>query len=137
MSLGHEVSIIEKYIAIVGTQLEERLRFRMAIGQELHEALVPPMVLQMLVENAIKHGLEQLHGGGMLTLEAAQQGADLVFKVCNDMPATIAPRDGMGIGLRNIAQRLALLYGERASLATAHTATQFSVTLTLPLERTE
>lgn len=137
VSLGHEVSIIEKYIAIVGTQLEERLRFRIAIGHELHEALVPPMVLQMLIENAIKHGLDQLHAGGTLTLEAAQQDGDLVFKICNDMPATIEPRDGMGIGLRNIAQRLALLYGERASLAIANTASQFSVILTLPLERTE
>lgn len=135
VSLRHEVSIIEQYIAIVGTQLEERLRFRMAIGQELHAALVPPMVLQMLVENAIKHGLEQLHAGGTLTLEAAQQGSDLVFKVCNDMPAASEARDGMGIGLRNIGQRLALLYGDRASLDIDRTATRFSATLTLPLER--
>jgi len=133
--LGHEVAIIEKYIAIVRAQLEERLRFRIAIGHDLHEALVPPMVLQMLVENAIKHGLEQLHAGGTLTVEAARHGDELVFKVCNDMPATSEPRDGMGIGLRNIAQRLALLYGERASLAIANTANRFSATLTLPLER--
>ena len=136
VSLGHEVSIIEKYIAIVHTQLEERLRFQMHIDSALHDALVPPMVLQMLVENAIKHGLEQLHVGGALTLEAARHDDRLVFKIRNDAPPMQGQsREGMGIGLRNIAQRLELLYGERASLEVAHTDTEFSVELTLPLER--
>jgi sensor histidine kinase YesM len=133
--LGQEVAIIEKYIAIVRTQLEERLRFDMRIDAALHDALVPPMVLQMLVENAIKHGLEQLHAGGTLTLEAARDEGQLVFKVCNDTPPMQGkPRDGLGIGLRNIVQRLSLLYGERASLAVDHSETQFKVALTLPLE---
>jgi sensor histidine kinase YesM len=136
ISLDKELAIIEKYIAIVRTQLEERLRFRMRIDSAVHQALVPPMVLQMLVENAIKHGLEQLPAGGMLTLDVHQQGGQLVVKVCNDMPvSTGVPRDGMGIGLRNIGQRLALLYGERAVFDVSRSATEFTVHLSLPLER--
>lgn len=136
VSLGHEMSIITKYIAIVGTQLEERLHFNMRIADELHEALVPPMVLQMLIENAIKHGLDHLQAGGKLSLEAEQHGKQLVFKVCNDTPVAVqSPAPGIGIGLRNIQQRLALLYGELASLDVSHAETRFSVKLTLPVER--
>lgn len=136
VSLGRELAVIDQYIAIVRTQLEERLVFSMHIERALHEALVPPMVLQMLTENAIKHGLEQLHGGGALTIRAAADGGSLVFEIGNDAPAGAEKKGrGMGIGLRNIAQRLALLYGERAALKVTHGGTRFDVRLTLPLER--
>jgi hypothetical protein len=136
VSLGHELAIIDQYIAIVKTQLEDRLAFSMNVDRALHEALVPPMVLQMLTENAIKHGLEHLHGGGALSIAATLDGNSLVFDVINDTPASAHKKGtGMGIGLRNIAQRLALLYGERASLDVSHAASRFSVRLALPMER--
>jgi len=134
--LAHEVSIIQKYIAIVETQLEDRLAFRMDIGSDLHSALVPPMVLQMLVENAIKHGLEQLQAGGALSLDGAVHEGQLRFDVRNDTPASSGkPVAGMGIGLRNIGQRLELLYGGRAALDVTASPAHFAVQLTLPLER--
>jgi len=136
VSLGNELAIIGQYIAIVKTQLEERLAFSMEIDPALHEALVPPMVLQMLAENAIKHGLEHLHGGGALSISGTRDGMRLVFDISNDTPArTDKKENGMGIGLRNIAQRLALLYGERASLDVTHGESHFEVRLMLPLER--
>jgi LytS/YehU family sensor histidine kinase len=135
ISLGHELSIIAKYIAVVGVQFEERLRFEMRIPQELHEALVPPMVLQMLVKNAIKHGLEHLSAGGALSLEAAQESARLAFKVANDAPAQARKQPGIGLGLRNIAQRLELLYGSRASIDVTASERRFCVQLALPMER--
>lgn len=136
VSLAHEVSIIRKYIAIVETQLEERLAFSMDIAKGLDAALVPPMVLQMLVENAIKHGLDKLQAGGALSLAGAVDGDTLRFDVCNDTPAASgAPAPGMGIGLQNIAQRLALLYGERAALEVNAGPARFAVQLRLPLER--
>ncbi|MES2318900.1 MAG: histidine kinase [Pseudomonadota bacterium] len=137
VSLAHEVAIIEKYIAIVETQLEKRLAFEMRIADDLHQALVPPMVLQMLIENAIKHGVEQLQAGGTLTLHATLKDEQLVFDVCNDTPVASATAPaGMGIGLRNIAQRLELLYGGRAALKVVAAPARFSVQLTLPMERT-
>jgi len=136
ISLSEEIAIIRKYIAIVEVQLEERLTFRMTIADQLHQALVPPMVLQMLVENAIKHGLEQLHAGGTLTLDAVQHGEQLRFDVSNDMPAASdAKTAGMGIGLLNIGQRLELLYGGRASLDVTAAPSRFTVQLSLPMER--
>jgi hypothetical protein len=136
VSLAHEIAIIRKYIAIAEIQLEERLVFRMDVDAELHEALVPPMVLQMLVENAIKHGLEQLHAGGTLTLNAAVRDGLLRFDVTNDAPARSGAKPaGMGIGLRNIAQRLELLYGSRASIDVTAAPSRFTVQLSLPMER--
>ena len=135
ISLGHEVSIIGKYIAVVGVQFEERLRFEMDIPEQLHEALVPPMVLQMLVENAVKHGIEHLPAGGALSLSAQLSDKRISFKVCNDMPQEASRQTGIGLGLHNIAQRLELLYGSRASLDVLPSPGRFSVALSLPMER--
>lgn len=136
IDLGSEMAIIGNYLDIVEIQLEDRLRCTLAVGPELQAATVPPMMLHMLVENAIKHGLEQLPAGGHLAIEAAQSGGQLVLVVSNDTPPTQSARPGMGIGLRNIAQRLALLYGERAALNVQPGEGRFIVTLTLPLEYT-
>jgi two-component sensor histidine kinase len=136
VSLGHEVSIIGKYLAIVKTQLEERLDFSLRIAPGLDDALMPPMVLQMLVENAVKHGLDQLQGGGTLNVEARQQGRSLLLEVRNDAPGMPAAVPGCtGIGLLNIEQRLHLLYGELAILTVARADGVFTVAITLPLER--
>lgn len=136
VSLHHEVGIITKYLAIVKTQLEERLDFSLRIAPGLDDALMPPMVLQMLVENAIKHGLDQLQGGGTLSVDARQQGQCLLLEVRNDAPNAQAATPGCtGIGLLNIEQRLHLLYGDLATLNAAHGDGVFKVGITLPLER--
>lgn len=135
VGLGAELAIIRQYLAIVEIQLEERLAIELRVPVELHGALVPPMVLHMLAENAIKHGLEQLPRGGQLVLAASGHGDRLRFVVANDTPAGQQERPGLGIGLHNIRQRLALLYGGAASLGIERTPGRFTVELALPLER--
>lgn len=138
VSLRHEVDIISKYLAIVKTQLEERLDFSLHIAPGLDDALMPPMVLQMLVENAVKHGLDQLQGGGALSVDARQHGQCLLLEVRNDAPAARSATPGCtGIGLLNIEQRLHLLYGELATMKAAHADGVFSVGVSLPLERAQ
>jgi sensor histidine kinase YesM len=134
VSLSQEIAIIERYIAIVKIQMEDRLHFTMEIPDAMASCQLPPMVLQMLVENAIKHGLDQLQQGGTLRVQAAQEGTQLVLSVANDQPADRKPQDGMGIGLHNIRQRLQLLYGDKASLSIAQDPTQFTVSIKLPKE---
>ncbi len=135
IDLGSEMAIIGKYLAIVEIQLEARLRCTLTVAPELHAATLPPMMLHMLTENAIKHGLEQMPGGGELAIAATQRDSRLILTVSNDTPPAQATRPGMGIGLPNIAQRLALLYGERAVLDVQPAEGRFVVTLSLPLER--
>lgn len=135
VSLGQELAVIGHYIAIVKIQLEERLDFALTIPQHLHAALVPPMVLQMLIENAVKHGLENLQHGGRLTLELADCDDYLRCEVRNDTPLQSPGKPhGMGIGLQNIERRLQLLYGDLASMQIEQGSGQFKVTLTLPKE---
>jgi len=132
--LDEERDIVERYLAIVGAGLEERLRVRIEIPAPLHACLVPPLLLQMLAENAVKHGIEPLRTGGALALDVAQDGALLRIEVANDKPAGRGEADGMGIGMRHIAQRLALLYGERASHSVVDSGSSWRVKLALPLE---
>src|SRR5690606_36163038 len=115
--LGQELDTIERYLALMRVQLEQRLRVEMDIPANLKNYLVPPMMLQMLVENAIKHGLDNRREGGRLQLSAALNGDKLKLVVSNDAAETTADVDRkLGIGLSNIQQRLHLLYGDQAQL---------------------
>lgn len=135
VSLSEELAIIERYISIVKIQMEERLQFSMNIPKHLTNCQIPPMVLQMLVENAIKHGLDQLHQGGQLHVSCIEKDQELIFTVRNDLPVTHKKvQDGMGIGLQNIRQRLHLLYGHKGTLTIGQDMTQFTVTISIPKE---
>lgn len=133
--LSEELNIVERYLAVIRTQLENRLSVSIDIPRALHTALVPPMIVHLLVENAIKHGLDQLYQGGKLSISACEHERKLVLTLVNDMPSTsVESRPGMGIGLSNIERRLHLLYGHNASLESRVEAGQFIVVLTLPKE---
>jgi hypothetical protein len=132
--LAEEVGIIERYIAIVGIQLEERLRFALSIPAQLHDCLVPPLLLHILVENAVRHGIEPLRAGGTLSVSASDGGSHLRFCVVNDKPHSQADGTGLGIGMRNIAQRLELLYGRHATHEVNEAPGRHEVILTLPKE---
>lgn len=133
--LRDEIAVIEQYIDIVKIQLEERLMFSMQVPAQMKDYLVPPMMLQMLVENAVKHGIDNLHQGGRLQILAEEETQHIVFNLTNDSAAAgNALQTSMGIGLNNIKQRLKLLYGDNAWLAVAEEREQFSVRIRLPKE---
>ncbi|QNA98583.1 sensor histidine kinase [Massilia sp. Se16.2.3] len=135
VSLGEELEVIERYLAIVGVQLEARLRCRIDIPADLSGCLVPPLLLQGLVENAVKHGIEPQREGGTLIVSGRRSGKNArELLVANDKPVA-GSGPGLGIGLPHLARRLALLYGERAMHTVADSGSEFRVTLTLPLER--
>ncbi|MCV2353331.1 histidine kinase [Paucibacter sp. B2R-40] len=137
--LSQELAIIEAFISIMRTQLEERLDFRLSVAPGLLNCLLPPMVLQLLVENAIKHGLDQLPQGGTLNVAAVDGGDSLRLIVGNDSRPDTASAppgsgQGLGLGLPNIERRLHLLYGDRAALKIQRKAEHFQVELSLPKE---
>jgi signal transduction histidine kinase len=112
--LEEELATVDAYLELESVRLEERLRIRREIEPEARGALTPPMLVQGLVENALKHGIAQLPQGGELVLRVAREGETLRVEVFNTGRLR-APGDG-GIGLRNARERLRLLYGERASV---------------------
>ena len=135
VSLAEEVTIIHRYIAIVKSQLEDRLNFKLNIPEEHYHYLIPPLVLQMLIENGIKHGLDNIHKGGELQVWSQEDEHCIHFIVSNDLPDKIAiTTPTTGIGLKNIRKRLELLYGDESSLDTEKTQNKFIVTLMIPKE---
>jgi hypothetical protein len=116
-TLGQEQAVIEPYLAILKMRMDERLETEVDIPAGLHSAECPPMVLQMLVENAIKHGLEPKPEGGRLLVQAAIIDGNLHL-VVRDSGVGLAEgwAQGNGTGLRNIRDRLALRYGAAAEL---------------------
>jgi sensor histidine kinase YesM len=114
-TLGKQVELSRAYLAIMQARMKERLHVRFDVPDFLGSAPFPPMMLQTLIENAIKHGLEPKIEGGTVAVRAHVVDADLHVEVCDD-GVGIDPHADDGVGLANIRERLALLYGPSASL---------------------
>lgn len=116
--LGRELAVIKPYLEILKVRMEERLMTEIAVPDGLLSAEFPSMMLQSLVENAIKHGLEPKAEGGLLRVAAEIVHGQLVVTVSDTgLGFGKAATAGTGVGLANIRERLQLLYGSRASLS--------------------
>jgi two-component system, LytTR family, sensor kinase len=119
--LAEELSFLEPYMEIEKTRLGKRLRVEMDIAPETLDVLVPHLILQPLVENAVRHGLAPKIEGGLLTVTSAVRDGTLELTVRDD-GAGLTPgsaRSGGGVGLTNTEARLRHLYGEAGKLAIA------------------
>ena len=133
-NLGRELAVIRPYLEILKVRMEERLQTDIRVSDGLLSAEFPPMMLQSLVENAIKHGLEPKAEGGTLTVSAEIVHGKLAVSVADTgLGFGQAATAGTGVGLNNIRERLQLLYGNRAQLSvTGNPAGGTTVTITLP-----
>jgi two-component system LytT family sensor kinase len=124
-TLGRELELIESYLDIEHARFEQRLRVRIDVAAALRMLRVPPLVLQPVVENAVKHGIAPLLRGGDVTVTAGLEAAGdtrVLVLVVHDTGVGVGPLDlragrTAGVGLRNIERRLACQYGEAASLS--------------------
>lgn len=132
--LGREIAVIRPYLEILKVRMEERLVTDIQVPDGLMSAEFPPMMIQTLVENAIKHGLEPKAEGGSLTLKAEIVHGKLQVTVADTgLGFGKAATAGTGVGLANIRERLQLLYGPRATLTVAENQPcGTAVTVTLP-----
>ena len=140
--LGREMSVIRPYLEILKMRMEERLHTEIRVSEGLLSAEFPPMMLQSLVENAIKHGLEPKADGGTLVVSAEIVHGRLTVTVTDTglgfaSSLQKAATAGTGIGLSNIRERLQLLYGHRAALTVAENpGGGTAVTITVPYKST-
>ena len=132
-TLAREVELTQSYLAILKMRMEERLEYRFEIPETLANLAFPPMMLPTLVENAIKHGLEPKPEGGSIVVAARRSNGSLELSVV-DTGVGFSPAPGNGVGLANIRERLALLYGERAKLEIVDNSPGTRATLILPLD---
>src|SRR5450830_281318 len=116
-NLGREVDMVKAYLNLLKMLMKERLTVDLRIPDELRSAEFPPMMLQSMVENAIKHGLECKPEGGKLSVVAEVVGSKLRVTVTDDgVGFGVMPSDGTGLGLPTIRERLKLLHGEQGQL---------------------
>ena len=137
VSLREEVELAEAYIGVEQARLGERLRVTWNVADDVASAQVPPMLLQPLVENAIRHGVARMPDGGSLTIGAMRDGGRLVLDVRDDGPGPSArsAADDVpsgGIGLDNTRRRLAHLYGDDYALELSREAGSTRVRVELP-----
>jgi two-component system, LytTR family, sensor kinase len=115
--LREELEIAEKYLEIEKARFAERLQVRVQVPEELHKARVPSLILQPIVENAVKHGIAKRVEGGEIAILAARENGELRVSVRNDGPGFAEGWESkQGIGLENVRERLASLYGKEAEL---------------------
>jgi signal transduction histidine kinase len=137
--LGRELAVIRPYLEILKVRMEERLATEVQVPEGLLSAEFPPMMIQTLVENAIKHGLEPKAEGGTLKLKAEIVHGKLQVVVADTgLGFGKAATAGTGVGLANIRERLQLLYGPKASLTVAENQPSGTVvTITVPYKTVE
>ena len=111
--LGREVDMVNAYLDLLKMRMEERLTVNLRVPDGLRSAAFPPMMLQSMVENAIKHGLECKPEGGTLNIVAEVVDSRLRVTVADDgVGFGVMPSDGTGLGLQTIRERLKLLHGD-------------------------
>ena len=140
VTVQDELDFVRDYLALQSLRFGEGLQLRWALPEgpeapDWSEIACPPLLLQPLIENAIRHGLEAHEGQGLLTLSlSCREPGRMVFLIRNPMPAEAARLPGHGLGLSATRQRLSMLYGDQAQLRSEALPQQacFETELTLP-----
>jgi len=131
-TLGQEAALIAAYLDILRIRMGKRLSYTVDVPAELRGARIPPLSLQPLVENSIKHGLEPKLEGGSVRVVARAANGSLQLDVEDD-GLGFKPQSTAGVGLSNLRERMASLYGEKAKLVVQELARGTRVTMTIPL----
>lgn len=137
VTLAEEVEYLQRYVDIQKVRFGERLRISVDIPADLLDAQVPNLLLQPLVENAIKHGVAKRVVGGNVRVTGARRDGNVCLSVYNDGPSF--PKDwqtnGAGVGLANLRTRLQILHGDASELQMRRAGTDgVEVVVTLPLK---
>ncbi|MCE3261886.1 MAG: sensor histidine kinase [Pseudoduganella sp.] len=135
-ALADELALLDAYLTIEKARLGQRLRLTMKVGPDLLDSVVPYLVLQPLVENAIRHGIAPLSTPGRLDILVEREGERLLIDVQND--GHKRPHSGSGIGLANVRERLRHLYGAEQQVDAGWSMEgRFQVRIAMPLRAME
>jgi two-component system, LytTR family, sensor histidine kinase AlgZ len=132
--LSDELALLEKYWAIEKVRFGDRLRVEAEIQEEARACLLPPLLLQPLVENAVVHGIAQMPEGGTVRLRAARDQGRLTLLVENSWDPEAGPARRNGVGLKNVQRRLEARFGKEAHIEALPDENIFRVNLYFPAE---
>ncbi len=134
--LAAEIRTVESFLELERVRFEQRLEATVDLEAGLDDVPVPPLVLQTLVENAIKHGLSRSPEGGRVRVTAQRRGPDLHLEVANSGSLCRHTVESTGVGLANLRQRLELIYDGRSRLDLFERRDEVVSTVVLPTENT-
>jgi LytS/YehU family sensor histidine kinase len=131
--LAQELELVQRYLAIEQRRMGDRLRLSLDIDAACQAAWLPPLLLQPLVEHAVKHGIRHLDEGGTIELRARHVGDRLVLRVANPVDAdALRDTSGLGQGLRHLKTWLQTLYAEPTFVDVERAADHYTVQISLP-----
>jgi two-component system sensor histidine kinase AlgZ len=130
--LWQELELAEHYLGIEQVRFGERLKVEWSVDESASKAKLPPLILQPLVENAVKHGVEPSPTGAIVRISTQRRGGVVVIKVTNTVPAG-SGRPGNGLALDNVRQRLTLLHDVQGRFQSALVNGVFQVRLEIPV----
>ena len=136
VTVGQEIKLTKQYVALEQLRMGDRLRVDWQIRDVPDDALIPPLLLQPLLENAVYHGIEQLTQGGCINIELCRSGDEMKLKVENPCPLRAeASHHGNKVALRNIRERLDLLFDVEARYQVESGKDFYRVEIALPYIR--
>jgi two-component system sensor histidine kinase AlgZ len=133
VTIGRAIALAEQYLRIEQVRFGRRLDVRSSVAADAGAIAVPPLILQPLVENAVRHGIATRLDGGTIEIAASRAGERAVIIVTNPRDADAA-RHGTGFGLEIVRRRLAASFGDRAALAIEPAPEAYRVLVTIPIE---
>ena len=138
VTLRKEIEATNLYLTTEKLRFGDRLKLEYAVEDAALDALVPSLLLQPLIENAVKYAVSPSEKGGAIRIEGRARGSMLELAVADDGPGLkdAAPGSGRGVGLRNTRERLAVLYDDRHRFVTIDNKPGLRIELALPLEVT-
>jgi len=135
IALEEEIALVHRFLSVEKVRFGERLRIVEEIDPDTLACIVPPLLLQPLVENAVVHGIANLPEGGVIRIVASNGEGRLSIAVENDFDPEYRAKRRKGIGLANVRDRLAGRYGKESTFDAEIAGNQYRVRLSLPAER--
>jgi Putative regulator of cell autolysis len=134
ISLTEELSLIDKFLTIEQVRFGSRLQVQQDIEQKTLECRIPPLLLQPLIENAVRHGISQLLEGGTITLRTQLHNDRLNIIVENPFDPDYVPKKGTGLGVKNVRSRIQTLYGNEGRIDIEKKNNIFTVEFSFPVK---
>lgn len=133
VSVAEELEIVNNYLELESIHYEKRLTYQVNAEEEIKNCLIPPMIIQLLVENAIKHGISHIKEGGEVIVNIKEENASLKIEVSNT--GELKKKEREGIGIRNATERIKLLFEEEPDFSLYQEGAMVKSKLILPLAK--
>lgn len=133
--LKEELEVVNQYLELLSIQFEEKLEYRVEVEDRLLEEKIPPMILQILIENAVKHGISQRRKGGLVEIHIQELNKQFLIQVKNtgSLNSKMSIEESLGVGLENIKKRLSLIYNGQANFTMSEQNNMVVASINIPL----